>query len=198
MNRGGIFLDRDGTINREVDFLSTPDELQLLPGSAEAIRIANELGFKVIVVTNQSGIARGLLTESQLASIHTKLIELLAAEQASLDAIYFCPHHPELGVGAYRRDCDCRKPNTGMVKRAVDEFGIDPKESFVIGDRMLDIQLGRNVSARSILVKTGYGNEELELCRSNDVAIDFVADDLLDAMHFVRRQVRETQLPYSS
>lgn len=195
MNRGGIFLDRDGTINREVDFLSTPDELQLITGSAAAIRLANEMGFKVVVVTNQSGIARGLITEPQLHTIHQALIDLLALEGARVDAIYYCPHHAELGTGSYKRDCDCRKPKTGMAKQAIAEFDIDPKKSFVIGDRMIDVQLGKNINASTILVKTGYGNEELALCRSHQVTADFVANDLLDAMNYVQRRNANQQIP---
>lgn len=195
MTRGGIFLDRDGTINKEVDFLSTPEGLELLPGSARAIREANDLGFKVFVVTNQSGIARGLLTETQLQQIHSKLTAMLAAEKAYIDAIYYCPHHAESGSGEYKQECDCRKPNTGMVRQAAAEFNIDPKESFVIGDRMIDVQLARNVNARSILVLTGYGKDELALCRAEHIEIGYIADDLYDAVQYVKRTVGQEHLP---
>src|SRR6266700_4144188 len=119
MNRGGLFLDRDGTINTEVDYLSTPGELQLIPKSAEAIREANALGFKVFIITNQSGIARGILTEVQLSLIHQELLEKLRAQQARIDAIYYCHHHPDYTPEKDPAPCDCRKPNTGMIMQAV-------------------------------------------------------------------------------
>src|SRR5260221_591734 len=148
MNRHpGIFLDRDGTINEEVDFLTTPDDLNLIEGSANAIRDANECGFKVFVVTNQSGIARGILTEKDLAEIHSALLKKLAQHDARIDAIYYCPHHPDAIDAQYRIVCDCRKPGTGMIMRAVQEFGIDLTRSYVIGDRMIDIQTGINCGA---------------------------------------------------
>jgi D-glycero-D-manno-heptose 1,7-bisphosphate phosphatase len=187
MSRGGIFLDRDGTINDEVDFLRTPDQLRLLEGSAQAIRELNEGGWPVFVITNQSGIARGLLTERDLALVHTKLLADLKAHGASIDAIYYCPHHADYGEPPYRQDCDCRKPKTGMLDRAAKEFQIDLKQSFVVGDRMFDIQAGNAVGARSILVLTGYGNEELELCRRNGVPINHIARNLAEAVRHIQQ-----------
>src|SRR5262245_49590223 len=160
MNRSGLFLDRDGTINEEVDFLTDPLDLRLIPGAADAIREANESGFKVFVITNQSGIARGLLTEERLGEIHAALVSKLAESRAKIDAIYYCPHHPDLGQPPYRRECDCRKPKTGMIDQAVRSYGIDVRKSFVIGDRMIDVQTGNNSGATSVLVLTGYGREE--------------------------------------
>ncbi len=191
MNHSGIFLDRDGTINQEVDFLSSPDQLQLIPGSADAIREANTLGLKVIVVTNQSGIARGILTEERLSEIHHLLIHKLKEQNARIDAIYYCPHHPDAVESKYKKDCDCRKPNTGMIRQAAKEFGINPATSFVIGDRMIDVQLGNNVGATSIIVLTGYGKQELEYCRQNNVHIDYVAQNLLDAMNHVKNILQQ-------
>ena len=185
----GVFLDRDGTINEEVDFLSSSDELHLIEGSAKAIREANQLGLKVFVITNQSGIARGFLTEQQLIKIHDHLIKMLNDLGAHIDAIYYCPHHPELGEAPYRILCDCRKPNTGMLQKAVKQFGINLTKSFVIGDRMIDVQTAQAAGAASILVLTGYGKTELELCRSNNFHIDFVARNLEEAMKFVKRSV---------
>ena len=191
----GIFLDRDGTINEEVDFLSNPDNLHLIPRSVEAIREANAMGFKVFIITNQSGIARGFLTEERLSAIHERLLASLKAERATIDAIYYCPHHPELGNKPYVKDCECRKPKTGMLRRAAEEFDVDLAQSFVVGDRMIDVQTGNNAGATSILVLTGYGKEELALCRQNNVPITYVANDLLDAIEFVSRTVRQNQHP---
>ena len=189
MSRIGIFLDRDGTINEEVDFLSDPKELRLIPHAAEAIRQANELGAVVCVVTNQSGIARGLVSEEQLVVIHDVMSAELAKEGARIDAYYHCPHHPTLGEGPLRVECDCRKPHTGMVDRAVAQFGIDTTRSFVVGDRLLDVRLANAIGASGILVRTGYGATVLSSPIPEDVHIDYVAKDLYDAMQFISRKV---------
>ena len=192
-NTAGIFLDRDGTINEEVEFLSTPDQLRLIPGSAEAIRDANAAGFNVFIITNQSGIARGLLSEQQLSDIHSHLLEILRTHQATIDAVFYCPHHPEMGAAPYRRECDCRKPRTGMLVRAAAEFNVDLTQSFVIGDRMFDIQAGNNAGCTSILVLSGYGKEELDLCRKNNVPIGHVANNLYAAMQFIKSIATQQQ-----
>ena|ERR1051326_301213 len=193
IQNAGIFLDRDGTINQEVDFLTSPDHLRLINGSAGAIREANECGFKVFVVTNQSGIARGILTEEDLAEIHSALVSKLEPHHARLDAIYYCPHHPDAVVEKYRLACDCRKPGTGMLMNAVREFGIDLTRSYIIGDRMIDIQTGNNCGATPILVLTGYGKHELELCRENNVEISFVAADLRAAIEHIKQTEHHSQ-----
>ncbi len=184
MTSVGIFLDRDGTINEETDFIRSSEELHLLPRAADAIRLANEAGWKVVVVTNQSGIARGYLTEATLAEIHARLTGELQRQNAYIDAIYYCPHHPEEGNGQYRKACDCRKPLPGMLHRASRELGIDLTASFVVGDRMIDMQLAHAVGAVPILVLTGYGRAEAELCRTHDVQVGYVAEDLYDAVTY--------------
>jgi len=153
--RPAVFLDRDGTINREVDFLARPRELELLPGSAEAIARLNERGFAVVVVTNQSGIARGLLDEARLADIHARLEAALAEHGARLDRILFCPHHPSAGRPPYRRRCDCRKPAPGLLRRAIAELRLDPRASWVVGDSARDVQAGAALGIRGILVESG-------------------------------------------
>jgi D-glycero-D-manno-heptose 1,7-bisphosphate phosphatase len=192
MKNIGVFLDRDGTINEEVDYLTSPNDLRLIPGSTDAIREAKNAGFKVFITTNQSGVARGFITEEQLTRIHKTLIEKLQEDNAHLDAIYYCPHHPEIGEAPYRKDCECRKPNTGMLIRAAKEFNLDLTKSFVVGDMMIDVQTGNNAGAISILVLTGYGQKELELCRHNNVHIDYVAKDLLDAIQYIRHAVQQS------
>jgi D-glycero-D-manno-heptose 1,7-bisphosphate phosphatase len=191
MNRIGIFLDRDGTINEEVDFLSSPLHLRLIPGSAEAIHEANESGFKVFIITNQSGIARGILTEGQLSEIHKALLTQLGECDARIDAIYYCPHHPDFGEPPYRTACDCRKPRTGMIAMAAQRFGIEIGKSYVIGDRMIDMQTADNCGATSILVLTGYGRQELELCRREGIAVGHVAEDLHGAIRYVKQTVQQ-------
>ena len=189
----GLFLDRDGTINEEVDFLSSPNELRLIPCSAAAIHEANQLGLKVFITTNQSGIARGMLTEHDLTEVHNKLLSLLRNEQAHIDAVYFCPHHPDFGNPPYRRECDCRKPNIGMLEQAAKEFDIDLHKSFVVGDRLIDIQTGNNAGAVSILVLTGYGKEEQKLLQQNHVRVDHTANDLHDAVQYIKRALHQEQ-----
>jgi len=189
MGNIAVFLDRDGTVNEEVDFLTSPDNLRLIPRAADAIGRANRLGIRVFILTNQSGVARGLLTEEDLRKVHESLIIQLRERDAVIDGIYYCPHHPTEGNGEYRRDCDCRKPNTGMVRRASEEFGIDVSKSFVIGDRTVDVGMAKNAGARAILVLTGYGKQELTLCERDGIGLDYVAEDLFDAMQYVAAEV---------
>jgi D-glycero-D-manno-heptose 1,7-bisphosphate phosphatase len=157
--RAAVFLDRDGTINEEVGYLDRMEKLQLIPGAAEAIRLINESGMKAVVVTNQSGVARGIFTESFVAETHARLGEILRAEGASLDGIYYCPHHPTEGRGDYLRVCECRKPAPGLLLRAAAELHLDPARSFMVGDTLKDIEAGARAGAQGILVRTGYGEE---------------------------------------
>ncbi|HTP78866.1 MAG TPA: D-glycero-beta-D-manno-heptose 1,7-bisphosphate 7-phosphatase [Bacteroidota bacterium] len=184
----GIFFDRDGTINTELDFLREPDELVLIPGAARAIREANALGVKVFVITNQSGVARGFLTEDDLRKVHERLTELLAREGAFIDEIYYCPHHPTLGSPPYDIVCDCRKPKPGMLLRARDKFDLDLSKSYVVGDRLVDMQTGNNAHSRSVLVLTGYGEREKDECLLK-AEVDHVADNIGDAWEFIRRRL---------
>lgn len=186
-----IFLDRDGTINEDVNFLSKPEQLILIDGSAEAIKEANELGLKVIVFTNQSGIARGYFTEDDLHKVHKRLDELLAQKGAKIDAYYYCPHHPVEGNGEYKVECECRKPKDGMLQRASREQNIDLKKSFVIGDRCIDVQAGKTAGATTILVLTGYGRDEYKKCKDENFEPDFVAENLKEAIEIVKKCLME-------
>jgi D-glycero-D-manno-heptose 1,7-bisphosphate phosphatase len=150
--RAAVFLDRDGTLIREVNYLSTIEQIEVLPGVAAALRLLRSHGFKLVMVTNQSVVARGGLSEAGLQQIHAEIVNRLAQEGAALDGIYYCPHHPTEGFGDYRILCDCRKPKTGMIKRAADEHQIDPSRSYVVGDQPTDIELARAVGATGILV----------------------------------------------
>jgi D-glycero-D-manno-heptose 1,7-bisphosphate phosphatase len=155
--QAAVFLDRDGTINEEVGYLDRLDKLRLVPGAAEAIRLINECGMKAIVVTNQSGVARGIFDEAFVDEVHERLREMLREERASLDGFYFCPHHPTEGRGRYLRSCDCRKPAPGLLLRAMEELSLDPERSYMIGDTLKDIEAASRIGARGILVRTGYG-----------------------------------------
>lgn len=142
-----VFLDRDGTIARDVPYCSRPEDFELLPGVAEGIKELNKHGFKVVVITNQSGIARGYFTEEMLARIHDKMLKELAQQGAQVDAIYYCPHHPD-------DNCDCRKPKPEMVFEAARDLDIDLSQSYVIGDNEMDMELARRAGCRGA-VKLG-------------------------------------------
>ena len=189
VNGIALFLDRDGTINTEVDFLRHPDDLRLIPGAAQSIREARSAGLKVIIFTNQSGIARGLLTEDDLERVHERLRSLLTAEGAGADAIYYCPHHPTLGSPKYSLDCDCRKPKPGMLRRAAREHGLDLERSFVVGDRSVDMEAGRAAGCRTILVLTGYGSTERSECEER-LIVDHVSPDVHHAWSYVQNRLR--------
>lgn len=188
-----VFLDRDGTVSEEVSYISDPDMLKLLPRAAEAIRLINESGLLTVVVTNQSGIARGYFTEDILKEIHNRMELLLKAEGAHVDKIYYCPHHPEVGLPEYVLDCDCRKPGTGMIDAAAKDLNIYVGSSYVVGDKIIDIELAHKAGARGVLVMTGYGREELKSLNSERKGWpDHIADDLYDAVKWIlRREGRE-------
>jgi D-glycero-D-manno-heptose 1,7-bisphosphate phosphatase len=157
--RPAVFLDRDGTVNVEVHYLSQPHQLELLPTVSETISTLNSLGIAVVVVTNQAGIARGYFPEHRLLAVHEHLQRMLVEQNAWLDGIYYCPHHPTAGLGNYRVVCDCRKPMPGMLTRAAEELGLDLSRSLMIGDRESDLQAGANAGCQTALVRTGYGEE---------------------------------------
>lgn len=158
--RPAVFLDRDGTLVREVDFLRGPEELEVLSGVTAGLRELEAAGFARVVVTNQSGVARGYLTEDTLAEIHTRMEAMLGTEGATLDGIYHCPHHPTEGEPPFRLACDCRKPLPGMIDRAARELGLDLERSWTIGDSGRDLEAGAARGVRGILVATGKGERE--------------------------------------
>jgi D-sedoheptulose 7-phosphate isomerase len=176
-----VILDRDGTIIFERHYLSDPSEVQLLPGSAAGLRAMRELGLGVIVITNQSAIGRGIINKAQLDLIHKRFGELLEQEGVFLDGIYFCPHLPE-------EECDCRKPAPALLRSAARELNFDPSQSFVVGDKVCDIELGRRVGATTILVRTGYG-ERFE--KGEIPQPDFAVNDLKGAAKVMKEIVEK-------
>lgn len=167
-----VFLDRDGTIAEDVNYCSSVEDFHLLPTVARAIRLCNENGFKVIVITNQSGLARGYFTEGTLSQIHTKMEKELKKKGARIDAIYYCPHHPD-------DNCDCRKPKADLLNRAAREMELDIEGSYMIGDMQKDIDVGRAVGCKTILVTTGPEKG------ANVNGADYVAESLLDAAEWI-------------
>jgi D-glycero-D-manno-heptose 1,7-bisphosphate phosphatase len=197
-----VFLDRDGTINEEVGYVNHIDRFVLLPRVGQAIRLLNEHGFKTVVITNQSGVARGYFPESLIHQVHQKLEELLREEGARLDGIYYCPHHPAAGSPPFRQKCRCRKPETGLIEKAVEELDLDLSRSYMIGDRGLDIEFGRPLGLRGVLVLTGYGKGEWEYLRDTwNIKPDHVEQDLYGAVQWIlheeslKENVRREKMP---
>lgn len=181
--RRAVFLDRDGVINKDVHHLNKVADLKLLRGSTEAIKALNRMEYLVVVISNQAAVAKGMLTLEGLDEIHAVLIQRLGARGATVDAIYYCPHHPEGTVKKHAIRCTCRKPNPGMILKALKKFAIDPKKSFMIGDTTSDILAGKRAKLRTILVKTGYGGRD----RKHEVEPDFVVRNLAAAVEVVKK-----------
>ncbi len=170
-----VFFDRDGTINEESGYLSNPDDLSLIKGAAEAVKRLNTLGIKVIVISNQSGVGRGYFSEEDVVRVNRRMTELLSSRGARIDAIYYCPHHPE-------DNCECRKPRPGLLKKAALEHSIDLGRSYVVGDKKSDVELAGNAGSKGILVKTGFGSSQLMAMTTAPI---FVAEDILDATEWI-------------
>ncbi|MEO6392793.1 MAG: D-glycero-beta-D-manno-heptose 1,7-bisphosphate 7-phosphatase [Pyrinomonadaceae bacterium] len=181
MKSRAVFLDRDGTISEEVGYLDDPSRFRLLPGSPAAIQLLNENGWKVVVVTNQSGVARGFFAEEMVVQVNELMRSKLAAAGARLDGVYYCPHHPTSGAAPYVSDCDCRKPKPGLLFQAAQELDIDLSASWMVGDRYGDVAVAPAAGVRSALVLTGYGRDEWEaLGRVWKHEPELVAEDLLE------------------
>ncbi len=186
MNRA-VFIDRDGTINIDKDYLADPDDIELIEGSSDAIKIANSLGLIVVVISNQSGVSRGIMTAEQVDSVNSRLVEMLKYSGARVDAVYYCPHHPDYGE---KVNCACRKPGVGMLLRAAAEFGVDLSSSFVVGDKWSDVKCGENAGAFTSLVRTGYGEADYQRCIDGGIKIDYLAENLFDSVtNFIRKKI---------
>jgi len=186
LKRPAVFMDRDGTVNEQMGYINHIRRFVLLPGSGEAIRRLNEHGFLAIIVSNQSGVARGYFPMELVYEVHDHMNMLLRREGAVLDGILFCPHYPGGKVPEYSRSCDCRKPRTGLIDQACRQFEIDMPNSYLIGDRCTDMELASRSGVKGILVKTGYGLGDLKYVLPDHPHQPFhVADDLLDAVRWI-------------
>lgn len=174
---GLIIADRDGTIIVEKHYLSDPDQVELIPGAAAALKNLSEMGFAVVIVTNQSAIGRRIISESQLQRIHNRMLELLQIEGAEIDAVYHCPHLPDDG-------CNCRKPMTGLIDRIPENLSCSPENVYVIGDKACDIELGQRVGATTLLVRTGYGAQTAD---DEQVNPDYIVDGLPEARDLIAK-----------
>lgn len=152
-----IFLDRDGTLNEEVNYLHRKEDLKILSGVPEALHLLKKQGYRLVVITNQAGVARGYYSEDEVKELHRYMNALLREQGAEIDAFFYCPHHPEHGIGSYRQNCHCRKPETGMFEMAEQYFDVDKEHSWMIGDKLIDVEAGKKYGVRTILVGTGYG-----------------------------------------
>ena len=189
--RRGVFFDRDGTLNEEVGHLDAIERFRLYSYAPRAVRAINEAGLLAIVTTNQSGVGRGVFAEELVHAVHERMSHEMGEAGARLDAIYYCPHHPAAEIERYRVECACRKPSPGMMQEAARRFGIRLEDSFVIGDRYLDVQMAHRVGASSVLVRTGFGRSEWESFRSNGVPQpDYVADDVSGAVEWILAQLK--------
>ena len=189
MKRPAVFIDRDGTINEQMGYINHISRFVLLPGTAEGIRLLNRHQYLAIIVSNQSGVARGYFPMELIDRVHAHMKDLLAKEGANIDGIFFCPHYPRGIVPEYSVECDCRKPRTGLVQKACEEFDIDMKNSYVIGDRCSDIELAERSNLKGIMVTTGYGLGDIEyVLPHKPFNPQHIARDLLHAIRWIIEQ----------
>lgn len=183
MKKPAIFLDRDGTINEQMGYINHLSRFRIFPCVPEAVKLLNREGYYVIVITNQSGVARSYFPAELVEEIHTYMINTLKKEGAEIDAVFYCPHYPKSKIKEYAIECDCRKPKTGMIKQAMERFDIDLENSYMIGDHFTDLEMAHNCNIKSIMVKTGYGLGEVDhILPKLPFSPVFVAEDLLDAV----------------
>lgn len=179
MKNKAVFIDRDGTINVDVHYLDDPDKFEMYPGVGEGVKILKDSGFKIIIITNQSGIARGYFTEKQLSDIHEKMKKEFREFDVVLDGIYYCPHHPD-------ENCNCRKPNTVLFEKAIKEHNIDVEKSYMIGDKILDVGAGKKIGAGTIIIPEPHIKDEF-ISKKNEwkYTPDCIADDFMDAVEWI-------------
>lgn len=177
-----VFLDRDGTLNEDPGYLGDPDEVKLLPGVLDGLFRLKNSGFKLIVISNQSGIARGLISEKDVINVNSQINVLLQEKDIQIDAFYFCPFHPDFNT---EEECKCRKPLPTMVFQAADEHKIDIRRSYLIGDSVQDIICGFNAGLKTILVKTGNGVESFSILQKENKLPSFVAENISDACNYI-------------
>ncbi len=186
-----VFLDRDGTIIEEVGYIGIPDKIRIMPKAVDAIKTLRSIGYGIISVSNQSGVARGYFDESTVQFINKKVMELFSMRGAAIDAMYYCPHHPRYGDKNYKKDCECRKPKSGMILQAADDHQIDLSKSIMIGDKYTDVMTGKNLDMFSILLLTGFGREENEKINSTGLkpAPDLISENIYEAAEFIQKNL---------
>lgn len=187
MSFRAVFLDRDGTLNEDPGYLGDPELVKLYPGTAKALSFLREkLDIKYIVISNQSGISRGLITVEMVEAVNQKINSLLKEENVSIDAFYYCPYHPDFST---EEECECRKPSAKMILNAADDLDIDLSKSYIIGDNQTDIECGFNAGIKTVLVKTGYGMESFSILKKQNKFPTFVADNIVEACSFIYKDI---------
>ncbi|KAA0257765.1 HAD family hydrolase [Deferribacter autotrophicus] len=186
-----VFIDRDGTINKEAGYINHPDNFEVYPFVSHAVRLLNVNDILAVVVTNQAGIARGYYPIGTMHLLHEKMESILNENGAKIDALYYCPHHPSSKIKEYALDCNCRKPKTGMIDKALQELPIDEKNMYVVGDKLSDMEFGWNAGCKTIMVMTGYGKGELVKLKNYEKKPDFICENLLDAVLFVLEDLKK-------
>jgi D-glycero-D-manno-heptose 1,7-bisphosphate phosphatase len=183
--RRAVFLDRDGTLIEERGFITREEDIAIIPGVPEALKLLRELGYVIAVVSNQSGVARGLLTEQRVSEINEEVFRRLEEHDARPDMFFYCPHHPEAETDTYRRVCDCRKPAPGMVRMAQILVDLDISDCVSVGDKLSDVVLCQALGGKGILVLTGYGRSEISKASEAGVQPDFVGESLSEAAEWI-------------
>jgi len=192
MKNKAIFIDRDGTLNKEVGYPDTFKKIHIYKRSVKALKLLRSAGFKIIVVSNQAGVAYGYFTEKFVRDTHNHIAAKLKKQGAKADAFYFCPHHAKKAkIKKYKKDCACRKPKTGMVKKAAKRFSLNIGKSYVVGDKLTDVKLGINSKMKSFLVLTGFGKTERKLIKKEKARPDFIVKDLYEAAKMIISLERE-------
>lgn len=194
MGKPAVFLDRDGTINVEAGYIHDLANMHLMPGAAAAIKRLNDMGVPAILATNQSGPARGYYPESWVLTLNGHVASLLEAEGARLDDMFYCPHLPDGTVPAYTMDCRCRKPETGMLEDAAAKHGLDLSVSYMIGDKATDVEVGQRAGCRTVLLRSGYGDQVIAGEYQWRVEADYVADTIVEAIDWVVSDMAARQL----
>ncbi len=184
-NTKAVFIDRDGCLIKELGYINTLKNIKFFKNSIKALKLLKSNGYKIIVVTNQSGVAYGYFPESFVKQSHLFISERLKKHKVKIDAYYFCPHHKKAKILKYRKDCVCRKPNTGMIIKAQKRFNIDLKKSYTIGDKLTDVKLGHNAGMKGILVLTGYGKWQRTLIKKEKILPDYIAKDFFYAVKWI-------------
>ena len=182
MPNHAVFLDRDGTLNEDPGYISDPETVVLYPDTGDALALLKKYGFMLIVISNQSGIARGMMTSHDVDSVNDKINSLLSDHKVKIDAFYFCPAHPDYSS---EEECECRKPSAKLVFEAAKEFNIDLEKSYFVGDSVSDIQCGKNAGIKTILVRTGKGEESFSILQKENNFPTFVANNLINACTFI-------------
>lgn len=184
-NSKAIFIDRDGCLIKEFGYISTLEKIKFFKNSIKALKILKQNGYKVIVVTNQSGVAYGYFPESFVNKAHSFISKKLKKYNLKIDAFYYCPHHKKANIKKYKKSCKCRKPNIGMLLKAKKKFNIDFKKSYTIGDKLTDVKLGHNAKMKGILVLTGFGRRQKKLIKKEKIYPDYIAKDFFHAAKWI-------------